>query len=587
MMKELLLLVLFVLCSTTVITKVESKKTFLSQVINSLHELDVIKTKILNDVEDLKHDIVVNSKEEFGDKNQAHSFSKSDEWHCLPQENSFNLLKTGMSLFKTVNFNVTADNWEDGQGYISFDVSKDRNGLCGLWNSYHPVLPKISLERQSIEWIYLTERPISIKQTVENLLAFIPILHPSFISKASSFFGMCADCEQNDDGGSCGYTAEQCNTYWVTSKSKKCPSNGEILPTNVGSLRCISDDVQGDQGWCSLRIGPWHNVCVRVRSVEDLPFNAESTEEKTKYNMNIYTQYDLSYIQNFMVGASLVANARFVASWRVAHYVIGFAFGAFAAVVVLIRSVFKSTQEAMMPSPLRSLASLTPMLTFAFVGPLWNNLVMPALVQVLHLYFCTRRSCLVYEVRTASEFYMSWFTKLAITISGFIGMYLVSYFKIFKTIIAEDPELDEYGREHIVESRPASQVLLCTVMEYAGYGILCHCTSNGVVSSIVIGILFFRNFIEYRAKLWCLWCYSRSPASFRELLNEQEYEELGENYTNDAMKKHREYLQSPEGKKEMGRVKEYEMTQRFANGGSHIDEDVEMDDEGSSWCNIM
>ena len=87
--------------------------------------------------------------------------------------------------------------------------------------------------------------------------------------------------------------------------------------------------------------------------------------------------------------------------------------------------------------------------------------------------------------------------------------------------------------------------------------------------------------------MWCLWCYSRSPASFRELLNEQEYEELGENYTNDAMKKLREYLQSPEGKKKMGRVKEYEMTQRFASGGNHIDEDVEMDDEGSSWCNIM
>ena len=69
----------------------------------------------------------------------------------------------------------------------------------------------------------------------------------------------------------------------------------------------------------------------------------------------------------------------------------------------------------------------------------------------------------------------------------------------------------------------------------------------------IIGILFFRNFIEYRAKLCCLWCYSRSPASFRELLNEQEYEQLGENYTNDAMSKLREYLQSPEKKKKNGK----------------------------------
>ena len=127
---------------------------------------------------------------------------------------------------------------------------------------------------------------------------------------------------------------------------------------------------------------------------------------------------------------------------------------------------------------------------------------------------------------------MSWFTKVVITVSGFIGMYGISYFKIFKTIIAEDPELDEYGREHIVESRPASQILLCTVMEYAGYGILCHCTSNGVVSAFVIFLLYFRNFISYRVKLWTLWCYSRSPASFRELLDEQEYDELGEKYTN-------------------------------------------------------
>ena len=54
----------------------------------------------------------------------------------------------------------------------------------------------------------------------------------------------------------------------------------------------------------------------------------------------------------------------------------------------------------------------------------------------------------------------------------------------------EDPELDEFDREHIVTSRPASQILVCTVMEYAGYGILCHCTSNGFISAIIITMLF-------------------------------------------------------------------------------------------------
>ena len=584
--KLLLLLCIIMIFSSSVVVKVNAKRGFMSKVVRSLHDLDVIKTKFLNDMEDFKHDVVVNSKQEYGDKDEVHSFASTGEWHCLPQENNYNIFKLGMNLFRTVNFNVTADNWEDGQGYMSFDVSKDRNRLCGLWNSYHPALPKLIFNEKRIEWIYLTERPISIKQTVESVLAFIPILHPSFISKISSFFGMCADCDQDNyvDGGKCGYTAEQCNTYWVSSKSRKCPSNNELLPTNVGTLRCISDDVQGEKGWCSLRIGPWHNVCVRVRSMEDV---SEGATEKVNYSMNMYTQYDLSYLHNFVVGAILVANAHSVASWRPAHYIIGYSFGAIAAIVVLIRSFFKSTQEAMLPSPLRSLASLTPLFTFAFVGPLWNNLVMPALTQVLHLYFCTRRTCLVYEPKTASEFYMSWFTKLTITISGFIGMYLVSYFKIFKTIVAEDPELDEFDREHIVTSRPASQILLCTVMEYAGYGILCHCTSNGFISAIIITMLFFRSFLDYRAKLLWLWYWSRSPAEYRELLNEEEWNRIGKNHTDHHIAKLQEYLRTPEGRKSMGRVKEYEMTQRFANGGNHIDFDEDEEEEGSSWCTIM
>ena len=579
--KTAILLVL-IICSTTVPAVARNSEGFFSRVVAGLHEADVIKTKLLNDIQDVKQDIVMNSKVQHVDKHKDHPFSSSDVWHCLPPDSNFDIFSTSMKLFKTVTFNVTASNWDDGQGYIGFDVSKDRNALCALWNQYHPALPRLNMQSKRIDWIYLTERPISFKYGVESLLSLIPVLHPSFITRVSSFFGMCAECNK-DDGGKCGYVPEQCNSYWLSARSKRCPSSGQA-PMNVGNLRCISDDVQGEQGWCSVRIGPWHNVCVRVNSVQE----SSNDKEEPKYTMEMYTQYDLSYIQNFIVGASLVANSRFVASWRLAHYVIGFMFGVVAALVVMLRSVVTSAQKATMPSQVLSLASLTPILTFAFVGPLWNNLVMPALTQVLHLYFCTRRSCLVYDPRTSSEFYMSWFTKVVITVSGFIGMYLVSYFKIFKTIIAEDPELDEYGREHIVESRPASQILLCTVMEYAGYGILCHCTSNGVVSAFVIFLLYFRNFISYRLKLWTLWCYSRSPASFRELLNEQEYDELGEKYTNSHIEKLREYLQSPEGKKQMVRLKGYEMTERFVRGGNHIDDDEDENaDGGSWWCNIM
>ena len=65
---------------------------------------------------------------------------------------------------------------------------------------------------------------------------------------------------------------------------------------------------------------------------------------------------------------------------------------------------------------------------------------MPALTQVLHLYFCTRRTCSFMNQKHRQNFTCHGY-KLTITISGFIGMYLVSYFKIFKTIVAEDPEL--------------------------------------------------------------------------------------------------------------------------------------------------
>ena len=65
---------------------------------------------------------------------------------------------------------------------------------------------------------------------------------------------MCAECNK-DDGGKCGYIPEQCNSYWLSARSKRCPSSGQA-PMNVGNLRCISDDVQGEQGWCPCVLDP-------------------------------------------------------------------------------------------------------------------------------------------------------------------------------------------------------------------------------------------------------------------------------------------------------------------------------------------
>ena len=42
-----------------------------------------------------------------------------------------------------------------------------------------------------------------------------------------------------------------------------------------------------------------------------------------------------------------------------------------------------------------------------------------------------------------------------------------------------------------------------------------------------------------------------------------------------------------QGKKRMTKVQHYEETSRFANGGEHIDEPEEDDEEGGSWCAIM
>ena len=90
---KLLLLFIIMIFSSSVVVKVNAKRGFMSKVVRSLHDLDVIKTKFLNDMEDLKHDVVVNSKQEYGDKDEVHSFASTGEWHCLPQENNYNIFK--------------------------------------------------------------------------------------------------------------------------------------------------------------------------------------------------------------------------------------------------------------------------------------------------------------------------------------------------------------------------------------------------------------------------------------------------------------------------------------------------------------
>ena len=59
--KTAILLVL-IICSTTVPAVARNSEGFFSRVVAGLHEADVIKTKLLNDIQDVKQDIVMNSK---------------------------------------------------------------------------------------------------------------------------------------------------------------------------------------------------------------------------------------------------------------------------------------------------------------------------------------------------------------------------------------------------------------------------------------------------------------------------------------------------------------------------------------------
>ena len=47
---------------------------------------------------------------------------------------------------------------------------------------------------------------------------------------------------------------------------------------------------------------------------------------------------------------------------------------------------------------------------------------------------------------------------------------------------------------------------------------------------------YFRSFLDYRAKLLWLWYWSRSPAEYRELLNEEEWNRIGKNHTDHICK---------------------------------------------------
>ena len=54
----------------------------------------MIKTKLLNDIQDVKQDIVMNSKVQHVDKDKDHAFSSSDVWHCLPPDSNFDIFST-------------------------------------------------------------------------------------------------------------------------------------------------------------------------------------------------------------------------------------------------------------------------------------------------------------------------------------------------------------------------------------------------------------------------------------------------------------------------------------------------------------
>ena len=64
----------------------------------------MIKTKLLNDIQDVKQDIVMNSKVQHVDKDKDHAFSSSDVWHCLPPDSNFEHILLKHETFQNSHF---------------------------------------------------------------------------------------------------------------------------------------------------------------------------------------------------------------------------------------------------------------------------------------------------------------------------------------------------------------------------------------------------------------------------------------------------------------------------------------------------
>ena len=544
--------------------------------VDTLHEIDEAARSAVKALGEAHDEFVRGSRTEYGDNEVKFKMSKEPtggEWHCLPPANWLNVFDFSFRFVKTAVFNITTSEWGDRKGFMRIDVSRDSNVFCSTWKSFHPALPKFDLSKFQITWTMLTKEPVSARDVLESIL--LNFFSQGTADWITSIFGMCSECSKDAETlGGCGHMPEHC-AEWGSQKYREC--NIRDFPTNIGTLSC-----DGDAGWCAVDVGPWNNVCVRVQDLSPLGKGEDHT-----YSIGMHTHFDLKYAINFFVGILFVSQAAWVAEQRHIHYVIGYVFGACAAVLFLLHTLLKTSQHSIPSAFVRNFAGMAiSYFAFTFSGPFWSNMVLPACLEILHQYLCMRKSCLVYSELTSTEFYYSWATKIIITSCGLLGMFAVSHFKIFKTVESEVPETDEFGREEQARHTPFSQRLLCDAILAVGYGMLCRCTSSGVGSGVLVFLLFFRSTISYKWQTFWQWRQSVHPSFFRKLMSADEYDRLGDEYTREELRKLR--LNANEDQSWMGRIQNITPFQHFVHGGDHVDreEDEESDSGCCSYCTI-
>lgn len=546
---------------------------------NALHDIDESARDYLRLVGTIHDDFVSGSKHTFGNPRERFEMSEGsgNQWHCLPQPNLVDIFGMSSRLFKTAVFNVSTDGWSNDQGFVIMDVTRDSNMFCKFWTSFHPSIPKFDFSTMSVKWILLTERPINIQNSFREIILSFGMLSEGWTDYITGLFGTCPECSRTSEigrKGGCGHLPKQCYG-WSKDKFKECRGT---LPVPLGNVECVNEGLRG-KGWCALTVGPWNNVCVRIRDAKP-----DAAYEPPAYTMELYTQYDLKYLKNLVAGSTIIQNAAVVAETRWTHYILGYALGAVAAVVFLVYNFVKGTQQAIPISFIRNLAwTATPILAISMLGPMWNNIIYPQCLNIVHYYFCVRKSCLA---PNGSEFWWSTSIKCLVTCCGFLGSWIVWKFKLFKSVVSKEPETDEFGREDEVVHRPWEQILLSRFWHFCGYGMLCRCTSNGLVSAVVVFCLYFRRILFYRFLQLYQWYYSVDPAYYRNLVSEEEYDEMGKETTKSELENLRSFFQTPEGKRKMAKLQHYEETTRFSYGGQHV-ETMDDDESGSGWwCTI-